>query len=160
MEGKLNKAIELRKGKQYKESNAILLELVVKYPDNPFVNYQCAWSFDLLGEEAEAVPFYEKAIELGLPEKELEGAIIGLGSTYRALGNYEKSESTFLKGLQRFPENRALQTFYSMTLYNLKQHSRAMELLLQCLVETTTDKNIVSYERAINFYLDKLDETW
>ncbi|WP_199690076.1 MULTISPECIES: hypothetical protein [Clostridia] len=85
---------------------------------------------------------------------------MGLGSTYRTLGEYEKSRRIFLKGMELFPNNKALQTFYSMTLYNLNEHSKAMELLLKCLIDTTNDAEIISYKKAITFYSDKLDETW
>lgn len=126
-------AIDLRRNGNYKKSNEILIKLVQKFPDNASINYQCAWSFDLLGEEAKAVMFYENAIQIGLFSEELEGALIGLGSIY-------------------------IQTFYSMTLYNLNEHSKAMELLLKCLIETTKDTNIMSYKKAIDFYSDKLDK--
>lgn len=118
------------------------------------------WSFDLLGKELQAVPFYEKSIQLGLSSKELEGALLGLGSTYRTLGEYEKSKNVFLKGIELFPNNRAIQTFYSMTLYNLNEHTKAMELLLNCLINTTTDDEILKYKKAIDFYSDKLDTVW
>lgn len=160
MEKALDKAIDLRESGNYKESNELLIKLVQEFPDNASINYQCAWSLDLLGEEAKAVPFYENAIKLGLSSKELEGAFLGLGSTYRTLGEYEKSKSTFLKGIESFPNNRAIITFYSMTLYNLNEHSKAMELLLKCLTKTTKDAEIISYKKAIDFYSDKLDKIW
>ncbi len=47
-----------------------------------------------------------------------------------------------------------------MTLYNLNEHSKAMELLLKCLTETTKDAEIISYKKAIDFYSDKLDKIW
>lgn len=160
MEKELAKAIDLRNNGQYKESNELLMKLVQEYPENALINYHCAWSFDVLGEEAKAVPFYEKGIHLGLPSNDLEGALLGLGSTYRTLGEYEKSQSIFLKGIELFPNNRAIQTFYAMTLYNLNEHHKAMELLLKCLIETTNDPEINKYTRAIQFYSDKLDEVW
>ncbi|WP_068618241.1 tetratricopeptide repeat protein [Paenibacillus tuaregi] len=160
MEKELNRAVDLRKSKNYLESNEILMKLVQEFPDHASINYQCAWSFDLLGEEAKAVPFYENAIRLGLSPGELEGALIGLGSTYRTLGKYEESKRVFLKGIEAFPHNRAIQTFYSMTLYNLNEHSKAMEMLLKCLIETTKDTKILGYKNAIEFYSDKLDEVW
>lgn len=160
MEKRLEKAIYLRKIGKYKESNKLLMELVQEFPHNASINYQCAWSFDLLGEEAKAVSFYEKSIELGLSSKELEGALLGLGSTYRTLGEYEKSKIIFLKGIESFPNNRVIQTFYSMTLYNLNEHSKAMELLLKCLIDTTIDDELLKYKKAIDFYSDKLDEIW
>ncbi len=160
LEKELDNAIDLRKSGSHKESNELIMKLVQKYPENASVNYQCAWSYDLLGEESKAVPFYENAIKLGLPTNELEGAFLGLGSTYRTLGEYEKSKKTFQKGIETFPNNRAIQTFYSMTLYNLNEHSKAMELLLKCLIDTTTDDNILGYKKAIDFYSNKLDEVW
>ena len=160
LEKELEKAIDLRKIGKYTESNQLLLKLVQKFPNNATINYQCAWSFDILGEERNAVPYYENAIELGLSFGELEGALIGLGSTYRTLGEYEKSKQIFIKGIETFPDNKAIQTFYSMTLYNLGEHSKAIELLLKCLIETTTDPQIIRYKKAIEFYSDKLDEIW
>ncbi|WP_059173351.1 tetratricopeptide repeat protein [Bacillus sp. FJAT-27445] len=160
MEMELEKAVALRNSGHHKESNELLIKLVQEFPDHASINYHCAWSFDLLGEESKAVPFYEKAIQLGLSSIELEGALLGLGSTFRTLGEYEKSKSIFLKGIKTFPNNKAIQIFYSMTLYNLNEHSKAMELLLKCLIETTNDDEIVKYKKAIEFYSNKLDETW
>ncbi|MBY0004049.1 tetratricopeptide repeat protein [Priestia aryabhattai] len=161
MNNKLDKALALRKNGNHKESNELLSELVKEFPDDALYNYQCAWSFDILGEEEKAVPFYENAIKIGLPSKEdMEGAVLGLGSTYRALGEYEKSKKTFLKGIELFPDNHVIKVFYSMTLYNLKEHSKAMELILKCLLNTTSDNEILSYKKALNFYSDKLDQTW
>ena len=161
MNNKLNKAIDLRKNGDLKESNQVLSELVKESPDDALYNYQYAWSFDILGEEEKAVPYYENAIKIGgLPPKDMEGAILGLGSTYRALGEYEKSKDIFLKGMELFPDNHVIKVFYSMTLYNLKEHSKAMELILQCLLNTTNDNEILSYKKALHFYSDKLDQTW
>ncbi|MFX3675162.1 MAG: tetratricopeptide repeat protein [Paenisporosarcina sp.] len=157
---RLNQAIGLRKVCELEESNKILLKLVEEFPEDSFLNYQCAWSFDVIGEETKAVPFYENAIDLGLSGKDLEGAILGLGSTYRTLGNYEKSKEVFIKGMDLFPTNKAIQVFYSMTLYNLHEHNHAMELLLKCLVESSYDTDILSYKKAIHFYSDKLDQVW
>lgn len=83
-----------------------------------------------------------------------------LGSTFRTLGKYQQSQETLSKAIALFPENQALQVFYAMTLYNLNEHSNAMELLLNCIANSSTDVNIQKYKRAIQFYAEKLDETW
>ncbi|MGM9988256.1 MAG: tetratricopeptide repeat protein, partial [Bacillaceae bacterium] len=101
----VEKAIQLRKEEKLKESNELLVTLAREYPYDPFVQYQCAWSFDALGEEREAVPYYELAIALGLAGEDLEGAFLGLGSTYRTLGEYEKSKKIFEQARKVFPEN-------------------------------------------------------
>ncbi|MFO1444091.1 tetratricopeptide repeat protein [Bacillus sp. Bva_UNVM-123] len=160
MKKEVKKAINLRSEGKLKESNELLLKLVAEHPDDAFIHYQCGWSYDVLGLESKAVSYYEAAISLGLSGKDLEGAILGLGSTYRTLGEYEKSKNVFIKGIKLFPNNRALQVFYSMTLYNLNDHKSAMALLLNCLIETTNDKEILSYKKAIHFYKDQLDQVW
>ena len=160
MQIEIDKAIEMRKTGKHKESNELLIRLVDQYPDDAFINYQCAWSFDVLGLESKAVPYYEKAIQLGLSGKDLEGAIIGLGSTYRTLGEYEKSRDVFQKGIDLYPNNEAIKVFYAMTLYNLQEHGRAMELLLNSLISTTKNEEILDYQKAIGFYSDILDQTW
>lgn len=160
MEEQLQTAIELRERGLLTESNLLFVELIKEFSSDAFINYQCAWSFDVLGEEAKAIPYYEKAIQLGLDTENLEGALLGLGSTYRTLGQYEKSRQTFQKAIKLFPSNKAIQVFYAMTLYNLNQHKESMELLLKCVVETTQDQHILEYKKAIAFYSDKLDEKW
>lgn len=153
-------AIRLRKEGKLKESNKILINLSNDNPNNSIINYQCAWSFDVMGLEREAVPYYEKAIILGLPDDDLKGAFLGLGSTYRTLGEYKKSRKVFEEGLAKFPYDNAIKTFYAMTLYNLKEYPKAMEILLNNLVQTSSDEELIKYKKAIEFYSDKLDKVW
>ncbi|TMU88281.1 tetratricopeptide repeat protein [Bacillus sp. BHET2] len=108
----------------------------------------------------EAVPYYEKAIHLGLDDHGLQGAYIGLGSTYRSLGKYEESLRVFRVGIERFPDNKAMTVFYSMTLYNLNEHSKAMELLLTCIGDVSEDATLEPYKKAIAFYSKQLDTVW
>lgn len=156
----LELAILMKKEGKLEESNELLLQLVSKDPNNGLINYYCGCSFDVLGLEASAVPYYEKAIEIGLPEEELKGAYLGLGSTYRTLGQYIKAKGVFEAGLKIFPENKGIQTFYSMVLYNLGDFSKAMEISLKNLAETSTNEDIRKYKKAIEFYSDKLDTIW
>ncbi|MGX7024981.1 tetratricopeptide repeat protein [Vagococcus hydrophili] len=157
---KLKLAVDLRNSKNYTESKNLMLELVQEFPEDAYINYQCAWTFDSLGDENGAVPYYEKAINGNLSPQDLENAYLGLGSTYRTIGKYEKSEETFLKGIALFPENQALQTFYAMTLYNLSEHQHAMAVLLEIIAHTSSDSSVSMYQEAIKFYADKLDRTW
>lgn len=89
-----------------------------------------------------------------------EGAFLGLGSTYRSLGEYDKSNEVFTKAVSEFPNNNALKTFQALTLYNLKRPADSVGMLIEILLTTTSDKKILSYEKALRFYSDKLDETW
>lgn len=158
---RLQQAIVSRKEGNLEESRGILLELVEQYPDDASIQYHCAWTHDALGLEMEAVTYYETAIDLGLTNEDEEtGAYIGLGSSFRTIGKYEKSKEILLKGLEKYPDNHGMKAFLSMTLYNLGEHAQAMEILLTALTSTTNDPYILKCKRAIDFYSDKLDQTW
>jgi tetratricopeptide (TPR) repeat protein len=86
--------------------------------------------------------------------------MLGLGSTYRCLGEYQKSLKIFDQAIKEFPDDRSLKVFRAITHYNLgKTEDSVGELLIQ-LVDTTNDPSIKSYEKALRFYSDKLNETW
>ncbi|MFC4356261.1 tetratricopeptide repeat protein [Chryseomicrobium palamuruense] len=156
----VQRAIALRAEKKYEESNELLKHLADTNLTDAYIQYQCAWSYDVLGEEAKAVPHYEAAIQGGLQEDDLQRAYLGLGSTYRALGEYQDSERIFEEALTKFPNHQALSTFYAMTLYNLGQHNQAIQLLLKTLIDTTSDQGVKDYAPALSFYAEHLDETW
>lgn len=156
---KLAEAIALRKAKKPEEAEVILKTLLQTNPDDPDVNYQMAWTCDFMGKEAEAAPFYEKAIACGLKE-DRDGAMLGLGSTFRCLGEYEKSLKVFDQALTEFPDHRAIKVFRALTLYNMRRAEESVSQLLIQLLDTTSDSSIKSYERAFRFYSDKLNETW
>lgn len=160
MQDRLQEAIELRSTGHAEEARSILLDLVAASPDDAEINYQAAWVHDTLGREREAVPLYVRAIELGLSDTDLEGALLGLGSTYRTLGTYQQAEETLRRGMATFPRNQAFQVFLAMTLYNLHRYQEAMELLLITLAETSSNDAILQYKRAIVFYAAQLDQTW
>ena len=107
-----------------------------------------------------AVLYYERAIALGLETDDLRGAYLGLGSTLRALGEYEKAEATLLAGVEHFPLSGALRVFLAMALYNRAHYHEAMELLLGELTRPRPDPEIAAYRRAIALYAEDLDRRW
>lgn len=156
----LNRAIQLRELGSHEEARSLLLGLLDQHPLNPSIWYQCAWIHDVMGLESEAVPYYKQALELGLAGEEKQGAILGLGSTYRTLGLYDEAQEVFENAIQEFPERGEFQVFYAMVLYNQQAHSEAMGILLRQLAETSTDQGIRDYKKAILFYADRLDQVW
>src|SRR5579875_2890805 len=89
-----------------------------------------------------------------------ERAFLGLGSTYRVLGEYQKAEETLRRGLEEFPQSRALQVFLALALYNTQKQKEAMELVLTNLLETTSDETLQYYKRGLLYYASHLDEIW
>ncbi len=157
---RLAQAIEYRQAQLFDEAHAILIDLYTAHPLNPQVNYQLAWLHDAQGKEREAVPFYVAAIQNGLMGDDLKGALLGLGSTYRCIGAYDKAIDTLRNGMKQFPDAGQFPVFLAMALYNVGQHAEAMALLLRTLAHTSMDAGIQRYQNAILFYHDKLDERW
>lgn|SRR5690554_723889 len=137
-----------------------LLAEMERAPDDARLNYLVACAYDGEGLEHEAVPHYVKAIATGLEGDELRNAHLGLGSTYRAIGRYEEALDTFDRGLETFPGAPELLVFRAMTLHNLGRSEEAVSQLLKVLVEHTDDESILRYRRALEFYADRLSETW
>jgi tetratricopeptide (TPR) repeat protein len=174
MRDRLAEAIQLRETGRARQDQAmleeartLLLELAAAYPDEAEITYQAAIVHDNLGLERESIPFYIQTLDQGLSGADTatklmkrERAFLGLGSTYRVLGEYQKAEETLRRGLKEFPQSRALQVFLALALYNTQKHREAMELVLTNLLETTSDEALQYYKRGLLFYATHLDETW
>lgn len=156
----LDTIIGARHGGQSGQVLTRLKELDGRHPNVAEINYQLAWTCDSLGREGEALRYYEKAVALGLPPNELSGALLGLGSTLRCLGHYERAAEVLRSGRAQFPDNREFEVFLAMTLHNLGQHAEAMELLLTTIADTADDPGLTAYQRAIRYYAGQLDRQW
>ena len=156
----LKSVLQLRKEGKLEVALQVMERLLEQEPNNATFQYQMAWCNDSLGNEKAAVPYYKRAIELGLPPEQLKGAYLGLGSTYRTLGQYEESRDVLSTALEAFPDSNELKVFYAMTLYNIGEQNEAMQHLLHVITQTSNDEEVLKYKRAIDFYKDRLDEVW
>ncbi|MDH5607682.1 MAG: tetratricopeptide repeat protein [Anaerolineae bacterium] len=151
---------ELRKAGRHEQALRELTRLAANFPTDPVIQYEAASVNDFLGQEREAVEYYLAAINHGLSGDDLRGAYLGLGSTYRALGQYTESRQTLLDGIKHFPEAVELRVFLSMTAYNLAAYQDAVASLLLILADTSVDPDIKRYEQAIRLYAQDLDRRW
>lgn len=156
-------AVGLREQGRQEEARDRLVELAARRPEDAEVAYQTAWAHDALGLEAEAVPYYERALKptgaTGLSEEDRRGALLGLGSTFRVLGRYEEAVATLRGAAEEFPDDGALRTFLAMALFNTGDHHESARLLLRLLAATSDDASVRRYRRAIEYYAEDLDAT-
>ena len=110
----------------------------------------------MLDRAAEALPYYEKAIALGLSPNELSGAQLGLGSTLRLLGQLERSADVLRSGQLQFPDNPEFAIFLTLTLHAQGRQTEALQLALETLCATTEDPGLTAYQRAIRHAAAKL----
>jgi tetratricopeptide (TPR) repeat protein len=76
--------------------------------------YELGGEHDSAGREAEAVPHYERALALGLPEELVPGCLLQLGSTLRNLGRVNEALALFDDGLERYPDHVSLRLFRAL----------------------------------------------
>jgi predicted Zn-dependent protease len=157
---RLARAVELRERGELEPARQLLLELRDEFPGDAHVAVQAAWVHDSLGLEDEAVRHYEAAIAGDLSDEELRGALLGLGSTYRAMGRDRDSARVLKQGIERFPDFRPLRVFHALTAYNRGQAREAVEQLLEVLLESTSDPDILRYRQSLSAYAEDLDRSW
>jgi tetratricopeptide (TPR) repeat protein len=136
-----------------------LLQLGLK-PQDAELHYEVAGLHDQLGREQDAIPLYCKAIALGLGGDALRGALLGLGSSYRSLGQHEAALTALEQGLARFPQASEFKAFRAMVYYNQSRHKEACEALLGLLAQTTSDPALTPYKGAMALYAEDLDRRW
>ena len=120
-----------------------------------------AFALDRDGREREALAHYRRALAgAGLSADERRKGLLGLGSTLRVLGQYPEAVDVLTAARAEFPAERAYEPFLALALHNIGRHAEAMELLLTCLAETSSDSGIQGYRRALLFYAPRVDETW
>jgi predicted Zn-dependent protease len=157
---RLVRATELRRRGQLDEARTLLLALRAEAPDDAQVAVETAWVHDGLGLEEEAVAHYEAALAGQLSDDERRDALLGLGSTLRALGRDAESQERLREGIERYPDFRPLRVFQALTAYSLGQPGEAVQELIEVLLETSSDEQILAYRRALEAYANDLDRSW
>ncbi|MFD1738425.1 hypothetical protein ACFSCX_18030 [Bacillus salitolerans] len=64
------------------------------------------------------------------------------------------------RAIREYPNALEFQSFFALTLYNLKEYEQAFGIMVRLLAETSSDKGIERYNRSLMFYSDKLEHIW
>lgn len=149
----------LRRADELEASQARLLALMEDYPDHPLVLFEVGGSYDVMGEEEMAIPYYRRAIEAGLDGSDLQECLVCLGSTLRVVGEYEDAVSILEQAVDEFPDRNSARAFLALAHYSNGDPAQAVSDLLSLLLETTNDQDILAYAETLDYYKDNLDET-
>jgi tetratricopeptide (TPR) repeat protein len=154
------RAKELRQADELDKSQGVLMQLLEEFPDDPLVLFEVGGSYDVMGEEKQAIPYYRRAIEAGLVGDDLQECLVCLGSSYRIIGEFEDAINVLQDAIDRFPDNFSGQVFLALAYYSDGQEDEAVSTLLDVLLKTTQDENILAYADVLDYYKDNLDEMW
>ncbi len=152
------RARQLRQQDQLEASQELLFQLMKQYPDDPLVLFEVGGSFDVLGQEADAIPYYQEAIEAGLSGADLQECLVCLGSSQRVTGQFDEAVDTLEEAVAQFPDNNSGRVFLALAYYSQGEYEAATRLLLSLLLETTQDDDILAYSGALEYYKENLDE--
>ncbi len=148
----ITEAVKMRTQGEAHRALTILEPLLEQNPNDAALNYQVAWTLDVLGQEERAAHYYQVALTAGLHGKDRVGALLGLGSTYRCLEMFEKSLEVLDQAIAEYPSDRPLRVFRALTLSRLGKAEEAVMALLNELLDTSSDPEILSYDRALRAY--------
>jgi tetratricopeptide (TPR) repeat protein len=118
--------------------------------------YELGGEHDSAGRPAEAVPHYERALALGLPDELLPGCLLQLGSTLRNLGRVEEGLARFDEGLARFPEHVSLRLFRAFALADLGRDREALVDVLNLARIRIDAPEVQRYARSLENYTREL----
>ncbi|MFO7663403.1 MAG: tetratricopeptide repeat protein [Chloroflexota bacterium] len=154
----IEKARDLRRVDELEDSQQLLLDLLKEFPEHPLILFEVGGSYDVLGEEEMAIPYYREAVENGLTGEDRHECLICLGSSLRVMGEDEEAIEVLESAVDEFPHHNSARVFLALAYYSNDQPDQAISELLALLLETTADEDILAYADVLEYYKDNLDE--
>ena len=154
----LQEALEAEDGETVEQANAELRRRSDAHPDDALVQYLVASAYDGAGRESDAMPYYQRALALGverLPAGRQPEIFVQAGSTLRNLGRLDEARDLLKQGIDRFPDYRAMQVFAALVEASADDDRAAMRLLFR-VVTLDEDDSLRRYRRSLRWYVDDL----
>ena len=114
--------------------------------------YEIGGEHDSAGREDEAIPRYERALELGLREELVPGALLQLGSSLRNVGRNDEAIALFDDAVARFPDQVALRLFRAFALATAGRDREALVDVLDLARARIDAPEIDRYRRSLENY--------
>jgi tetratricopeptide (TPR) repeat protein len=116
--------------------------------------FERAAAHDRAGREADAIPEYEEALRLGLPDPVRQQALVGLGSSLRSVRRHGDAVDVLRGAVSEYPGHAALRFFLALALRSGGDEREAFRTLGGIVLD---EADLRGYNRAAAFYLEHLD---
>lgn len=156
IDASIQAARELRNDDRLEESQALLLELLQSYPDDPLVMFEVGGSYDVLGAEEEAIPYYQRAIDAGLQDPDLQECLVCLGSSLRVVGRADEAVKALEKAVASHPELPSGRVFLALAYLDDDRIDESVATLLDVILDIAQDEDLETYSSALEYYRDEL----
>jgi tetratricopeptide (TPR) repeat protein len=120
-------------------------------PSDGAAQLAAACALDRVGREAEALPRYQAALDLGVPGDERRRALVGYGSTLRNCGRIDDAIARLGEAVVEFPDYPALRCFLALALHSGGHRAAALATLLDVVLELEGGA-LDGYHRALHHY--------
>lgn len=126
-------------------------------PNDVSAQIEGAYASDSVGTEEDAIGYYDRAWELGVPAEIEKNFLVGYGSTLRNVGRTRESINLFDLAVERHPEFAPLFVFRALSLHADGQNDLAMSSACNAVLLAATG-GIDRYQRSITFYAGELSK--
>jgi tetratricopeptide (TPR) repeat protein len=110
---------------------------------------ESALALDRLVREAEAIPFYERALRLGLKGAARRDALVCLASSLREVGRPREAVRHLERARRLFPGDVVVPLFLALGYHDVGQHAKALRLLASICLAESRDSNVLAYRSAL-----------
>lgn len=143
---------------EFEQAAAELQALGERNPQDAFIQYLIGGAFDSCGRGATAIAYYERVFDLSvgqLPEARRPELFVQAGSTLRNLGRFEEARALFAKGIDQYPDYRALRVFAALNETSAGDHAAAARHLFAFAL-LRDDGSIDRFRRSLTWYIGAL----
>jgi tetratricopeptide (TPR) repeat protein len=126
--------------------------------DDPEAVLERAFALDREGREREALAYYERARELGVPGDLKRRFYVGYGSTLRNVGRADDAVGVLGEALADDPNYPPFAAFLALALLSAGHSRAALAAMLGCALDVAVPGSFDSFERALGHYHQELLE--
>jgi len=120
--------------------------------------YEAGGAHDSAGRAHEAIPRYERALELGLPDELVPRCLLQLGSSLRNVGRLDDALALFDEAVGRFPDDVALRIFRAFALADAGREREALVDVIDVARTRIDAPEIHRYSRSLANYTRMLED--
>ena len=129
-----------------------------KADDNPSdvaAQIAAAYACDSSDLETDAVIYYDRVWDLGVPSDERHDFLIGYGSTLRNVGRLDDSIEILNTAVGEYEDDLAAQSFLALALHTAGRSDEAVAMLIDAVVESG-GTGVYRFSPALESYAEEL----
>ncbi len=124
--------------------------------NNALVQFEMALIYDAMSQDDEAIPLYEKALSIGVPQEKRCELILCLGSSYRNVGKVDSAKRILKTAIEEFPNHIGLRCFYALALNSAGEKGLAARILMDAILNIQPE-SVKPYVKGLLHYRNEFE---